>query len=551
MSKLSYEQGLSNIALKGETITQALKNTVDKFPDNEALVVPYQNYRATYSQFWYDVEKVAKSLMAYGAQKGDRVGIWSPNRYEWVLMQFATARAGVIMVNVNPAYRSHELLYALNLSEIKLLVMAKGFRQTNYTDILNDIRGECKTLEKVVVIDTDWEQFIEKGIVITDDELYQRELLCEFDDAVNIQFTSGTTGAPKGATLSHHNILNNGFFIGERLKYTENDRVCIPVPLYHCFGMVLCNMACVTHGSCMILTGEAFDPEIVMKIVEQERATSLNGVPLMFIAELAHPNFSKYNFTSLRTGIMAGSQCPEKTMREVREKMNMTDVAICYGMTETSPVSTQTFVDDDEYRRCATVGKVQAHLEIKIVDPATGKIVPRNTPGEFCTRGYSVMLKYWNNPEATKAVIDDGRWMHTGDVAEMDDHGYVKIVGRIKDMIIRGGENISPFEIEEFLQHHPLIKAVQVIGVPDAKYGEEVMAWVVLKNNVTITPDELKAHCKGQIATYKIPKYWKFVDDFPTTVTGKVRKIEMREISTKELGLTGYGQKDIRAEIIK
>lgn len=535
MKKLSYDNGVSDIPLLGLTISEVLKNTVDKFPDAEALVVPHQNYRATYAEFWQQAEEVAKGILSYGVKKGDRVGIWSPNRYEWVLMQFATARIGVIMVNVNPAYKAKELKYALKQSEISLLVMSKGFRKTNYIEILDEVRASCIHLKHIVVMEHDWDTLLEQGKKVSNETMRAFEEDMQFDDAINIQYTSGTTGFPKGATLSHHNIVNNGFFIGERLEYTEKDRVCIPVPLYHCFGMVLANMAAITHGACMILTGEAFEPDVVLKTVQDEKCTSLYGVPLMFIAELHHPDFDKYDYSTLRTGIMAGASCPEATMKEVRDKLNMKEIGICYGMTETSPVSTQTFSDDNLYRRCATVGKVHPHLEIKIIDPATGKIVPRGERGEFCTRGYSVMLKYWNNPEATASVIDEAGWMHTGDLAEMDDDGYVKIVGRIKDLIIRGGENISPFEIEEFLQSHDLIKGVQVIGVPDFKYGEEVMAWVILKEGASISPEELQAYCKGQIATYKIPKYWKFVDEFPTTVTGKVRKIDMREIAAAEL----------------
>ncbi len=537
VQNLSYESGVSDIPLFGETISENLRKIVEKYPDNEALVVPYQNYKATYKEFWNDINKVAKGLLAYGVKRGDRVGIWSANRYEWVLVQFATARVGAIMVNINPAYKAAELKYALKQSEVGLLLMSKGFRATNYIEILDEVRAECIHLKNIVVIDHDWKTFLDGGSKFTTEQLDEITEELQFDDAINIQYTSGTTGFPKGATLSHHNVLNNGFFIGERLAYTEKDKVCIPVPLYHCFGMVLANMAIVTHGACMVLSGEAFDPEVVMQTVQDEKCTSLYGVPLMFIAELNHPRFNEFDFSSLRTGIMAGSSCPEAVMRDVRNKMNMKEIGICYGMTETSPVSTQTFVDDTDYRRCATVGKVHPHLEIKIIDAETGKIVPRGVSGEFCTRGYSVMLKYWNNPEATASVIDEGRWMHTGDLAEMDEDGYVKIVGRIKDLIIRGGENISPFEIEEYLQHHDKIQSVQVIGVPDPKYGEEVMAWVILKDGESTTDEELKAYCKGQIATYKIPKYWKFVNEFPTTVTGKVRKIEMREISTKELGL--------------
>ncbi len=538
MNRKSYDQGLSSTPLLGQTITQNLKQTVDKFPDREALVVPYQDYRATYSQFWQQVTAVAKGLVAYGVKKGDRVGIWSPNRFEWVIIQYATARIGAIMVNVNPAYRAQELKFVLKQSEVMLLVMSKGFRKTNYIDILHEVRSSCVNLKDILVIDHDWDKLIYDGKHITDDQIEAIEDDLEFDEPINIQYTSGTTGFPKGATLSHHNILNNGFFIGERLKYTQDDRVCLPVPLYHCFGMVLGNLACTSHGSCMIFTGEAFEPLEVIKIVQAEKATSLYGVPAMFIAELNLPQIDDYDFSSLRTGIMAGSQCPESTMRDIRKKMNMKEVGICYGMTETSPVSTQTFLDDNEQRRCATVGKVHPHLEIKVIDPETKKVVPRNTPGEFCTRGYSVMLKYWNDPEATAKVIDEGRWMHTGDMAEMDEDGYIKIVGRIKDMIIRGGENISPHEIEEYLRNHDKIYDVQVIGVPDEKYGERVMAWVILKDGQEVAEEELRAYCKGQIASYKIPHYWKFVSEFPMTVTGKIRKVEMREVSTKELGLS-------------
>lgn len=535
--QLSYDNGLSDTPLLGVTITEKLRETVEKYPENEALVVPYQNYRATYQEFWEQVEQVAKGLLSQGVKKGDRVGIWSPNRYEWVIVQFATARIGAILVNVNPAYKAAELKYALKQSEISLLIMSKGFRKTSYIDILSEVRAACIHLKHIIVIDHDWKSLIEAGKAISNEKLTEIEATLQFDDPINIQYTSGTTGFPKGTTLSHHNILNNGFFIGQRLHYTASDKVCIPVPLYHCFGMVLANLACITHGACMVLTGEAFDPETVMQVVQDEKCTSLYGVPLMFIAELNHPRFDEFDFSSLRTGIMAGASCPESTMRAIREKMNMQEVGICYGMTETSPVSTQTFIDDDDYRRCATVGKVHPHLEIKIIDPETGQIVPRGTAGEFCTRGYSVMLKYWNNPEATASVIDEGRWMHTGDMAEMDEEGYVKIVGRIKDLIIRGGENISPFEVEEYLHNHDAIKDIQVIGVPDQKYGEEVMAWVILADDAQVTEEELKEYCKGQIATYKIPKYWKFVNEFPTTVTGKVRKVEMREISARELHL--------------
>jgi fatty-acyl-CoA synthase len=544
MYKISYAQGAFDIPLKGETISQNLRRTASRFGDREALVVPYQNYRATYSQFLDEVICVAKGMLAFGVQKGDRVGIWSPNRYEWTVVQYASTFIGAIMVNINPAYRPVELKFTLRSSQVSLLIMSKGFRQTDYLDILNQVRGECIYLQQIVVIDRDWDAFKEAGKRITDEQLQEVESTLQFDDPINIQYTSGTTDFPKGATLTHHNILNNGYFIAKRLNYSEQDRVCIPVPFYHCFGMVLANMACTTHGCCMVIPGEAFEPEVVLKTVQDEKCTSLYGVPAMFIAELDHPNFDKYDYSTLRTGIMAGATCPIKAMREVQEKMNMREVSICYGMTETSPVSTQTLIDDPLEKRVSTVGKVHPHVEIKVIDPATGRIVPIGQEGELCTRGYSVMLKYWDNEEATNKVIDQGGWMHTGDVAIMDSEGYVKIVGRIKDMILRGGENIGPLEIEEFLRHHPAISDVYVIGVPSYKYGEEVMAWVKFKDGKSATEEELQKYCKGQIASYKIPKYWKFVDAFPITVSGKIRKVEMREISTKELGLSGRDPKE-------
>jgi fatty-acyl-CoA synthase len=510
MQKISYAHGASTIPLLGETIGQNLKRTAEQFGNCDALVVPYQKYKATYSEFWD----------------------------EWVVIQYASSRMGAILVNINPAYRPVELKFALKQSGVSLLIMSKGFRHTDYTDILGQVRGDCVNLHQVLVIDNEWASFIDAGKKISDQELSEIEDSLQFDDAVNIQYTSGTTGFPKGATLSHHNILNNGYFIGERLEYNEHERVCIPVPFYHCFGMVLANMACTTHGSCMVIPGEAFEPEAVLKTVQDEKCTSLYGVPAMFIAELEHPNFDKYDYSTLHTGIMAGASCPVRAMNEVIERMNMKDVQICYGMTETSPVSTQTMSNDPVDKRVGTVGRVQDHVEIKIVDKDKGNILPIGSHGELCTRGYSVMLKYWDNDEATKSVIDEAGWMHTGDLAVMDDDGYVKITGRIKDMILRGGENIGPLEIEEYLRTHEAVSDVHVIGVPSYKYGEEVMAWVKLKDNKTTSEKELGEYCKGQIATYKIPKYWKFVDGFPITVTGKIRKVEMREISTKELGLT-------------
>jgi fatty-acyl-CoA synthase len=537
MKDLSYSHGIGNIPLKGETIGVSLRQTVEKYGDSEALVVVQQDYRVTYRELWDQVEEVAKSLIAYGVKKGDRVGIWAPNRFEWILVQFATPRVGAIMVNINPAYKAAALKYALEQSQIGLLIASHYFRKTDYVEILNHVKPECKYPQRTVIMERDWEKFIEAGKKISDEELAEREATLQFDDPINIQYTSGTTGYPKGATLTHHNILNNGFFIGERLRYSEKDRVCIPVPFYHCFGMVLANMACITHGSCMVIPGEVFDPDTAMSTVQKEKCTSLYGVPTMFIAELEHPNFNKYDFSTLRTGIMAGSPCPIDTMKQVQSKMNMTEVTVCYGMTETSPVSTQSECDDPLIKRVSTVGKVHPHLEVKIINPENGLIVPRGEQGELCTRGYSVMLGYWEMPEDTAKVLDKNGWMHTGDLAIMYAEGYVKISGRIKDIIIRGGENISPREIEEFLITHEAIADVQVIGVPDLKYGEEVMAWVILRDGFDVSFDELKAYCKGQIATFKIPRYWKSVTEFPMTVSGKVRKVEMREISTKELGL--------------
>lgn len=534
---LSYAHGISDIPLKGETIGQNLRQIASVFPQREALVSPYQNYRATYSEFLTQCEQVAKALMAHGIKRGDRVGIWSPNRYEWVVVQYATALMGAIMVNINPGYKLPGLRYALEQSRIDLLIASSHFRKTDYVSMLEQLKADCAYPKQTVIIEQDWEVFLQSGHNISDQQLIEREASLQFDDPVNIQYTSGTTGHPKGATLSHHNILNNGFFIGERLKYTEKDRVCLPVPFYHCFGMVLGNMAIVTHGACIVISGEAFDPHKVLETVEQEKCTSLYGVPTMFIAELDLPNFDRFNLSTLRTGIMAGAPCPIDTMRKVQSLMNMREICVCYGMTETSPVSTESCTDDPLELRVTTVGTVHPHVEIKIIDPETGAIVPRGTAGEFCTRGYSVMLGYWDNPEETGAIIDNKRWLHTGDIAIMDENGYVSIVGRLKDLIIRGGENISPKEIEDFLITHESVSDVQVIGVYSERYGEEVMAWVKPRQGHQITAEMLDSYCRGQIATFKIPKYWKFVDSFPMTVTGKIRKGEMREIAEKELKL--------------
>ena len=533
----SYVHGASPVALLGETIGANLRRTVDRYGDREALVAPAQGYRATYRQLWDATTTLAKALLARGVAKGDRVGIWSPNRFEWVVIQYATARVGAILVNLNPAYKVQELGHALTQSGLTLLLLSRGFRQTDYMEILAQVRPECPALREAVVLDDEWTTLLEESGSIDDDRLAAREASLTFDDPINIQYTSGTTGAPKGATLSHHNILNNGFFCGEVLRYTEIDRVCVPVPFYHCFGMVIGNLACTSHGACIVVPGEGFDPKGTLAAIEAERCTSLYGVPTMFIAQLDHPDFERTDFSSLRTGVMAGSPCPVEVMKQVRERMHIPDITICYGMTETSPVSTQTRVDDPVEKRVTTVGSVHPHVEVKIVDPDSGCVVGRNESGELCTRGYSVMLSYWNDTTATAAAIDPGRWMHTGDLASMDDDGYIAIVGRIKDMIIRGGENVYPREIEEFLYTHPDVAEAQVIGVPSARYGEEVMAWVKPRPNASVDATGLTAFCRGAIATYKIPKYWKIVDAFPMTVTGKVQKYLMREISARELGL--------------
>jgi len=537
IANMSYVNGVSAIPLLGETIGENLKRTALKFPEQDALVCVNQGYRASYAEFEKQTETVAKSLLALAVKAGDRVGVWAPNRYEWVVLQYATARIGVILVNINPAYRSSELEFVLNQSGVSILVSALMYKSSDYKEMIELVWENVPELKKVIYLDQDWDAFLAEADAIANYELAEAEEKVQFDDPVNIQYTSGTTGFPKGVTLSHHNLLNNGYFIGQRLKYTEHDRVCIPVPFYHCFGMVIGNLCCTSVGACMVIPAEGFDPRLTLEAVEKERCTSLYGVPTMFIAELNLPDFDTFNLTSLRTGVMAGSPCPVEVMKQVQRKMYMREVSICYGMTETSPVSTQTVIGAPLEKQVSTVGTVQDHLEIKIVDPKTGHITPRCVPGELCTRGYSVMLKYWNNPQATASVLDIAGWMHTGDIAVMDEEGYINISGRIKDIIIRGGENISPREIEEFLYTHDAIADVQVIGVPDEKYGEAVMAWVKLKEGVTITHAELQAFCKNQVAHYKVPKFWKFVDAFPITITGKVRKVEMRAISIKELGL--------------
>jgi fatty-acyl-CoA synthase len=533
----AYFHGPSPTPLLGETIGGNLRRTVERFGDRDALVVRSQNYRATYRQLWDSTTALARALLASGVRQGDRVGIWSPNRFEWVLTQFATARIGAILVNINPAYKTSELQYALVQSGTSLLIHAKAFRTSDYVQMVEEVRPSCPALRESVTIDTGWMSLLERAHVSSDRELEERESILQFDDPINIQYTSGTTGFPKGATLSHHNILNNGFLVGEMIRYTEQDRVCIPVPFYHCFGMVMGNLGCTSHGACMVVPAEAFDPLATLEAIAAERCTSLYGVPMMFIAQLAHPRFGEFDLTSLRTGIMAGSPCPVEVMKEVQSRMHMPEVTICYGMTETSPVSTQSSWNDPLDRRVSTVGRVHPHVEIKIVDPASGAIVPCGVPGELCTRGYSVMVGYWGNDEATRNAIDTAGWMHTGDLATADEDGYVNIVGRIKDMIIRGGENVYPREVEEFLYTHTSVLEVQVIGVPSETYGEEVMAWVKARPGHTVTDEDLVAFCRGRIATFKIPRFWKFVDAFPTTVTGKVQKFRLRDAAIAELGL--------------
>jgi fatty-acyl-CoA synthase len=537
MTALSYVHGATSVPLLGETIGANLQHTTERFGDAEALVVRHQGYRATYRELWGQVGVVARGLLAHNVQVGDRVGIWAPNRYEWVILQYATARLGAILVNINPAYKTAELEYVLRQSGTSVLFLARAFRTSDYVGMVDEVRRRCPELREALVLEDAWGPLLAAGRDIPLEQLEVRESALQFDDPINIQYTSGTTGFPKGAMLSHHNILNNGYFIGEALHYSESDRVCIPVPFYHCFGMVLGNLACTTHGACMVVPGESYDPLAVMETVQSERCTALYGVPTMFIGELDHARFGEFDFSSLRTGIMAGSPCPVEVMKKVQSVMHMPEVTICYGMTETAPVSTQSSIDDPLDKRVATVGRIHPHVEIKIVDAVTGHVVPRGTAGELCTRGYSVMLGYWNNEEATRTAIDAARWMHTGDLATMDAEGYLNIVGRIKDMIIRGGENVYPREIEEYLYGHPDVSDVQVIGVPSERYGEEVMAWVKPREGARLDDSELVEFCRGRIATYKIPRYWKFVDSFPMTVTGKIQKYKMREDAIAELRL--------------
>ena len=536
-SMYAYTHGASSVALLGETIDENLKKTVAKYADQEALICSHQNYRATYKEFYDQVVEVAKGLIALGVKRGERVGVWSPNCYQWTLLQYATAKIGVILVNINPAYRTSELIYVINQSGLSVMFSALQFKSSNYKKMMDDAREFTDTIRKAIFWDESWEHFLKEGKQISDETLRKYEEKVQFDDPVNIQYTSGTTGNPKGVTLSHHNILNNAYFIGLRMNYSHVDRVCIPVPFYHCFGMVIGNLACTVHGATMVVPNDSFDPVKTLETIEKERCTSLYGVPTMFIAELHEMEQKTYDLSSLRTGVMAGSLCPPEIMKKVKEQMNMHEITICYGMTETSPVSTQTRIGVPFEKQIYSVGTIHDHLEIKIIDPKTQAILKRGESGELCTRGYSVMLKYWNSPEATRQVIDEQRWMHSGDLAMMDEDGYLHISGRIKDLIIRGGENISPKEIEDFLYTYKGVMDAQVIGVPSEKYGEEIMAWIKPNEGVTLTEEELRDFCKERIAHYKIPKSWKFVSEFPMTISGKIRKVEMREIAARELGL--------------
>jgi fatty-acyl-CoA synthase len=542
--KLSISAGRTDTPLLHQTIGQTLEATARRFPGREALVVCHQGVRQTWAEFDATVNEVAKGLIGVGIEPGDRVGMWSPNFAEWAYIQYATARVGAIQVNINPAYRTSELRYVLEQSGCRLLVTRTEYLSSAYKAMVDEVAPGLTALERVIYFDVgDWGELLSAGASVSDADLRARSATLAPDDPINIQYTSGTTGFPKGATLSHFNILNDALLVGEACAYDETDRVCIPVPYYHCFGMVMGNLACSVYGATMVVPSPTFDPEAVLRACQDERCTSLYGVPTMFIAELGHTELASFDLSSLRTGIMAGSPCPIEVMRKVMEVMHMDEVTIAYGMTETSPVSTQTSTTDPVEMRVSTVGRVLPHVESKIVAPETGETVPRGEAGEYCTRGFHVMLGYWNDPERTGEAIDADGWMHSGDLATMDEDGYVNIVGRIKDMIIRGGENVYPREIEEFLYTHPAVADAQVIGVPDEKYGEELMAWVRLAPGAELTAEELKEFCRGRIAHFKVPRYVKFVTAFPMTVTGKVRKVEMRERSIAELGLEGAAAK--------
>lgn len=534
---LSHTRGESEPALIEQTIGDNFDDTVRRFGDREALVDVAQGRRWTYAELRADVDRLARALLAVGVRTGDRVGIWAPNCSEWTLVQYATAKMGAILVNINPSYRSHELHYVLGQAGISTLISAESFKTSSYREMVDEVRGEVDGLERVVYVGTsDWDDLLAHADEVSESELAGIQAGLSNTEPINIQYTSGTTGFPKGATLSHRNILNNGYFVGELCDYTEADRVCIPVPFYHCFGMVMGNLACTTHGACMVIPAPGFDPAATLRATQDEKVTSLYGVPTMFIAEWNLPDFADYDLSTVRTGIMAGSPCPAELMKKLIAS-GIEEMTICYGMTETSPVSTQNRTDDTFEQKVGTVGRVGPHLEIKIADPVTGETLPRGKAGEFMTKGYSVMLGYWEQPDKTAEAIEDG-WMHTGDIGVMHDDGYVEITGRIKDMVIRGGENVYPREIEEFLYTHPDILDAQVIGVPDEKYGEELCAWVRMKDGATpLTAESLRQFCTGQLAHYKIPRYVEIVDEFPMTVTGKIRKVEMRETTAKKLGL--------------
>ncbi|MBA3983171.1 MAG: AMP-binding protein [Acidimicrobiia bacterium] len=534
--QLAQDRGPTDVPMLDETIGANLARTVAEHGDNEALVSRHQGIRWTYREFAARVTDLASGLIGLGLEPGDRVGLWSPNYAEWTLVQYATAEIGVVLVNINPAYRTHELAYALNQSGCKVLFAAPSFKTSDYIDMVEQVQPECPRLERAVFFwEDDWDEIVAGSPAVDEAAVAERRTGLRPDEPINIQYTSGTTGFPKGATLSHRNILNNGFFTTELQRIGPGDRVCIPVPFYHCFGMVMGNLGCTTHGATMVIPSDAFDPVHVLDTVQAERCTALYGVPTMFIAELGLPEFAAYDLTSLRTGVMAGSPCPVEVMKACVDEMHMEDVTICYGMTETSPVSTQTLPDDSLHHRTATVGRAHPHVEIRVAAPETGETLARGETGEFCTRGYSVMSGYWDDDERTAEAIDSDGWMHTGDLAVMADDGYVNIVGRIKDMVIRGGENVYPREIEEFLYSHPDIEDVQVIGVPDERYGEELMAWVKLRLGADVTDHDLRDFCQGKIAHFKVPRYFKFVDEFPLTVTGKVQKFKMRDQAVEDL----------------
>jgi fatty-acyl-CoA synthase len=535
----SYASGGNTPALIEETIGENLTRIAREHSGREALIEVETGRRWTYAELDADVDRVARGLLAAGIAKGDRVGIWAPNCAEWTLVQYATAKVGAILVNVNPAYRTHELAFVLNQSGLRMLVSATEFKTSDYRRMVEEVRLDATALEHVVFLGTsDWDDLLASGVDLPDDAVADRMSVLSNSDPINIQYTSGTTGFPKGATLSHRNILNNGFFTTELINFTEQDRLAIPVPFYHCFGMVMGNLGCTSHGATMVIPAPGFDAGVTLQAIQDERCTGVYGVPTMFIAMQNHPDFATYDVTSLRTGVMAGSICPVEVMKRCMNDMHMAEVSIAYGMTETSPVSCQTRSDDDLDRRTATIGRVHPHVEVKVLDPITGETLPRGETGELCTRGYSVMIGYWDEPEKTDQAIDSDGWMHTGDLAVMREDGYCNIVGRIKDMVIRGGENIYPREIEEFLYAHPDIEDVQVIGVPDEKYGEELCAWIKMRPGAeSLDAEGVRAFAMGKLAHYKIPRYVILVDEFPMTVTGKIRKIQMREESAAKLGL--------------